>query len=125
VTLDLSHLAASGVDLDHAWDELADRVVHVHASNNAGDGRDDHAPLDRGILRVDRFLERVRADGYRGAVTLELDVRPWADDRAALLRVLRENRELASRALGGARPAASHGRRRAGDRQRVRARRAG
>jgi sugar phosphate isomerase/epimerase len=119
VTLDLSHLAVSGVDLDQAWDELADRVVHVHVSNNAGDGRDSHAPLDKGVLRVDRFLERLGSSGFAGAVTLELDVRPWADNRLALLEVLRENRELASRHLGQAGSEASHGR------ARVRARRAG
>ena len=124
VTLDLSHLAVAGIDILDAYEQLREQTVHVHVSNNAGRGRDTHAGVDDGVLPVPAFLERLVTSGFPGAVTLELDVRPWADDRAALLRVLRENRELASSALHGARPAASHGRRRAGG-QRVRARQAG
>jgi sugar phosphate isomerase/epimerase len=95
LTLDTSHLAATGGDLMAAWEELADRVVHLHVSNNDGKGRDTHGLLDRGVLPVPEFLEEVGASRFGGAVTLELDVRTWADDRPALLDVLRENLDIA------------------------------
>ena len=95
LTLDTSHLAAAGGDLMMAWDDLADRVVHLHVSNNDGRGRDTHGLLDRGVLPLPEFLEEVGAGGFGGAVTLELDVRTWADDRPALLDVLRENLDIA------------------------------
>jgi sugar phosphate isomerase/epimerase len=95
LTLDTSHLAVAGGDLMAAWEELADRVVHLHVSNNDGRGRDTHGLLDRGVLPVPEFLEEVGAARFGGAVTLELDVRTWADDRPALLDVLRENLDIA------------------------------
>jgi sugar phosphate isomerase/epimerase len=95
LTLDTSHLAAAGGELMAAWEELADSVVHLHVSNNDGRGRDTHGLLDRGVLPIPEFLEEVGAAGFGGAVTLELDVRTWADDRAGLLEVLRENLDVA------------------------------
>jgi sugar phosphate isomerase/epimerase len=58
-------------------------------------GRDTHGLLGRGVLPIGDFLEEVGAGGFGGAVTLELDVRTWADDRPALLEVLRENLDIA------------------------------
>jgi sugar phosphate isomerase/epimerase len=95
LVLDTSHLAVAGGDLLAAWDELADRVAHLHVSNNDGRGRDTHGLLDRGVLPIGDFLQEVGAGGFGGAVTLELDVRTWADDRKALLEVLRENLAMA------------------------------
>ena len=108
LVLDTSHLAVAGGDLLAAWDELADRVVHLHVSNNDGRGRDTHGLLDRGVLPIGDFLQEVGASGFGGAVTLELDVRTWADDRPALLEVLRENLEIARTQLakGATRPPA-------------------
>jgi sugar phosphate isomerase/epimerase len=112
VTLDLSHLAVSGVDILDAQEELADRVVHVHVSNNAGKGRDTHAGLDDGVLPVPAFLEGLAASRFPGAVTLELDVRPWADDRLALLEFLRDNVAAAREYMAdGSRTAGRVGRR--------------
>jgi sugar phosphate isomerase/epimerase len=99
VTLDLSHLAVAGVDILDAYARLAERVVHVHVSNNAGRGRDTHAGLEEGVLPVQAFLRRLMTSSFPGAVTLELDVRPWADDRLALLEFLRSNVETARRYL--------------------------
>jgi sugar phosphate isomerase/epimerase len=108
LVLDTSHLAVAGGDLLAAWDALADRVVHLHVSNNDGRGRDTHGLLDRGVLPLGDFLQEVGASGFGGAVTLELDVRTWADDRPALLEVLRENLEIARTQLakGATRPPA-------------------
>jgi sugar phosphate isomerase/epimerase len=95
LALDTSHLAVAGGDLMAVWEELAGRVAHLHVSNNDGRGRDTHGLLDRGVLPVPEFLQQVGATGFGGAVTLELDVRTWADDRPALLQVLRENLGIA------------------------------
>src|SRR6266704_3686687 len=75
----------TGIDVLDAYDQLRDQIVHVHVSNNAGRGRDTHAGLDDGILPVPAFLEELMTSRFPGAVTLELDVRPWAEDRGALL----------------------------------------
>ncbi len=110
LTLDTSHLAVAGIDLFDAWSALRDRVVHLHVSNNAGVGRDTHAPLEQGVLPIGAFLETVGASGFTGNVTLELDVRSWADDRTAVLDLLRENLELArSHLAAGARGATQAG----------------
>lgn len=107
ITLDTSHLAVTGLDLLAAYRVMADRVAHVHVSNNAGLGWDNHAPLDSGVLPVGEFLEELAADGYRGDVTLELNLRSLFEDRRRLIAVLRENVELARAHLAeGARRAA-------------------
>ncbi|HSJ45488.1 MAG TPA: sugar phosphate isomerase/epimerase family protein [Euzebyales bacterium] len=105
VVFDTSHFAVTGVDLFQAWHALRDRVVHLHVSNNLGNGKDSHAPLDTGMLPIDRFLAHVGRSGYSGTVTLELDIRPYADDRDDLVRFLSGQRERAERWLRGELPA--------------------
>lgn len=99
VVFDTSHFAVAGVDLFAAWHALADRVTHLHVSNNLGNGSDSHAPLETGTLPIRRFLAHVRRSGYSGSITLELDVREHGDDRAELVTFLRNQRELAERWL--------------------------
>jgi len=112
VTLDLSHLAVAGIDILDAYDQLRDQIVHVHVSNNAGRGRDTHAGLDDGVLPIPAFLEGLMTSRFPGAVTLELDVRSWAEDRSALLEFLRDNLATARKHLAaGARIAGQVGRR--------------
>jgi sugar phosphate isomerase/epimerase len=101
VVFDTSHFAVSGVDLFEAWHTLGDRVVHLHVSNNLGNGKDSHAPLDTGVLALDRFLAHVGRSGYTGTVTLEVDVRPYVDDRDDLVRFLSRQRRMAERWLRG------------------------
>ncbi|MCA1831965.1 MAG: sugar phosphate isomerase/epimerase family protein [Actinomycetota bacterium] len=93
VVLDTSHLAVSGIDIMTALDEILDRLVHVHLSNNHGVGRDSHAPLTQGVLPIGTFLENLAAKEFAGTITLELDVRPWATDQAKLISFLKEQRE--------------------------------
>jgi sugar phosphate isomerase/epimerase len=106
LTLDTSHLAVAGLDLLPSYRAVADQVAHVHASNNAGLGKDTHAPLTSGVLPVCELLEELSAGGYRGDVTLELNLRSLHEDRRRLVEVLRENVELARSHL-------AHGARRA------------
>lgn len=100
VVLDTSHLAVTGIDIVRAFEELRERVVHIHLSNNLGSGRDSHSPLTQGVLPIGAFLERVAATGYAGTITLELDIRPWASQPAKLRSVLAEQRDYILERLG-------------------------
>ena len=76
VTLDTSHVGASGVDLLAAREGLAGQLRHVHLSDsNLVLGKDDHRLPGRGKLPLAPFLAALAADGYPGAVSLEL--KPW------------------------------------------------
>lgn len=69
ITLDTTHLGTWGVDPEKAYRYLNGRVRHVHLSNY--DGREHRRP-EAGRLALDRLLERMAADGYEGAISLEL-----------------------------------------------------
>jgi sugar phosphate isomerase/epimerase len=99
VALDTSHLAVSGIDPVEATARLGDRLAHVHLSNNAGKGWDSHLPLDQGVLDLGRFLEALAARGFRGAISLEIDLRDHLDDDQGLRRILSRNRELCEAGL--------------------------
>lgn len=101
VVFDTSHFAVSGIDLFAAWDALADRVVHLHVSDNFGNGRDSHAPIGAGVLPLQEFLAHVGASGYAGAITLELDLRAHLEDRQTLVAFLAGEREKVQRYLTG------------------------
>ena len=99
VALDTSHLAVAGEDPVEAIARLGDRLGHVHLSNNAGRGWDSHSPLDEGVLDLGLVLETLATRGYRGAVSLEVDLRTHVRDERALRRVLTESRELCASRL--------------------------
>jgi len=76
VTLDTSHVGASGVDLLAVREALAGQLRHVHLSDsNLIVGKDDHRLPGKGLLPLKPFLAALAADGYPGAVSLEL--KPW------------------------------------------------
>lgn len=106
VVFDTSHFAVAGVDLFEAWDALADRVVHLHVSDNFGNGKDSHAPIGSGVLPLERFLAHVGRSGYSGTITLELDCRAYLDTRDNLVGFLARERVKAETLLTGA--VASH-----------------
>lgn len=101
VVFDTSHFAVAGVDLFAAWDALADRTVHLHVSDNFGNGRDSHAPLGAGVLPLDRFLAHVGASGWDGTITLELDCRAYLEAREGLVAFLARERAKALAMLAG------------------------
>ena len=88
-----------GVDLVEAAARVGDRLAHVHLSNNAGKGWDSHLPLDEGVLDLGRFLGALAARGFRGAISLEIDLRDHLDDDQALRRILSRNRDLCEAGL--------------------------
>lgn len=100
VTLDTSHLAVSGIDVVRAFEELRDRIVHIHLSNNLGTGRDTHSLLTQGVLPIGSLLTRLAAAGYDGTITLELDVREWASRPAQLASILRDQLDFCLDRLG-------------------------
>ncbi len=104
VVLDTSHFGVSEVDILHAWHQLAPVASHLHVSDYRGQGRDSHAPLGHGLLPLGGFLQAVAADGFEGAITLELDCRRYLDDRAALVGYLRQERQKCLALLAGEDP---------------------
>lgn len=69
LTLDTTHLATFGMDAATVYPYLRGYVKHVHLSNY--DGREHRRP-EMGRSRLDLFLAALAADGYDGAVSLEL-----------------------------------------------------
>jgi sugar phosphate isomerase/epimerase len=76
LVFDTSHYAIAGIDIFRAWEELGDRVRHIHLSNNYLKGFDDHALPYEGRLPLDRFLSMLRRDGFAGYISLELGPGP-------------------------------------------------
>jgi sugar phosphate isomerase/epimerase len=104
LVLDTSHAAVAGQDIRQALARDHDRIRHIHLSNNAGRGWDSHLPVGRdGVLPVEAFLADLN-DGYRGSVSLELDLRPWMKDPRALRDLLVQQREYCARHLGAGAP---------------------
>jgi len=102
VVFDTSHFGVAEIDLFEAWDAVKDRVVHLHLSDNFGNGKDSHAPLGAGVLPLTDFMAEVTASGYDGTITLELDCRAYMDSREELVAFLRREREKAEELLAGA-----------------------
>jgi sugar phosphate isomerase/epimerase len=95
MVLDTSHAAVSNLDIRTMYREYRDQIQHVHLSNNAGKGWDSHLPVYApGVLPLGDFLDDVVADGFAGAISIELDLRPWLQDEAALHDVMIRNREF-------------------------------
>jgi sugar phosphate isomerase/epimerase len=101
VALDTSHLAVARQDILTAYGLLADKLVHIHLSNNAGDGRDGHLEVEKGILPLDRFVGELRRTRYAGTICLELSVRRYVERDRELVPVLRRNREWVEQRLSG------------------------
>jgi len=68
LTLDTTHLGTWGLDPLAVYEQLRERVVHVHLSNY--DGREHRSPPD-GRLPLAELLRRMARDGYQGAITVE------------------------------------------------------
>ncbi len=103
VVFDTSHFGVAEIDLFEAWDAVRDRVVHLHVSDNFGNGKDSHAPIGSGVLPLKDFLAEVGASGYSGTITLELDCRAYLDSREELVAFLQRERLKAEALLSGAR----------------------
>ncbi|MDQ3878225.1 MAG: sugar phosphate isomerase/epimerase [Actinomycetota bacterium] len=101
VVLDTSHVTVSRKDIIESYRTLAPKLVHIHLSDNARDGRDGHLELEQGKLPLDRFLGELRKTSYAGAISLELSVRRYTERHQDLVRMLSRNREYVERKLLG------------------------
>ena len=101
VVFDTSHFGVAEIDLFEAWDAVKDKVVHLHVSDNFGNGKDSHAPIGAGVLPLEDFLAEVGASGYSGTITLELDCRAYLDSREELVGFLQRERLKAEAMLAG------------------------
>jgi sugar phosphate isomerase/epimerase len=105
LALDTSHAAVSNHDIGDFYRTYRSKLRHVHLSNNAGKGWDSHLPVYQdGVLPLAEFLKELSADGFAGAVSLELDLRSWLHDDQALHEVLVRNREFCEAAMASAPP---------------------
>ena len=75
--LDTSHLGTKGLDPLAIYDQVRERVAHIHLSNSRRVGRRvrEHRRLEDGDLALDAFLGRLAETGYAGLVVVELDPR--------------------------------------------------
>lgn len=99
VVMDTSHLAVTRADILDAFEVLGPKLRHIHLSDNAGDGRDGHLEVGRGILPIDRLLGELRRTQYDGAVSLELSVSRFIEDSEELVAMLRRSRQYVTTRL--------------------------
>ncbi len=98
LTLDTTHLGTWGLDPLAVYEQLRERVAHVHLSNY--DGREHRSPPD-GHLPLADFLRKLAQDGYRGVITVETDPSALdAGDEARCLAALRRALEFCRRYFG-------------------------
>jgi hypothetical protein len=50
--------------------------------------------VDEGVLPISEFLDELGSDGFRGNVSLELDVRPYLGSEESIRDVLVRQREF-------------------------------
>jgi sugar phosphate isomerase/epimerase len=103
VVLDTSHLAVARIDILDALQVLVAKLTHIHLSNNAGDGKDGHLEIERGVLPLDRFLEEVRKTSFAGAISLEISVFKYLERPKELVAMLKKNKEYVESRLGAPR----------------------
>jgi sugar phosphate isomerase/epimerase len=99
LVMDTSHLAVGRKDILDAYRILAPKLVHLHLSDNAADGRDGHLGLEQGVLPVDRLLSELRENGYSGGLALELAMTRFLERPNEAVELLKQNREYVLRRL--------------------------
>ena len=85
--LDLGHAQVRGNRTPDYLAAFADRIAHVHLSDNTGRA-DDHLPLGAGRLDWKRLIRMVKRTGYDATITLEV----FSDDKDYLLASQRKLR---------------------------------
>jgi len=87
LTLDTTHLGTWGLDPLAVYEQLRERIAHVHLSNF--DGREHRSPPD-GHLPLAELLRCLARDGYQGVITVETGPDALnADDEERCLAALR------------------------------------
>lgn len=94
LTLDTSHCGVDGNDILEALEIVGGQVAHIHLSDSRGDRRDNHALPGSGNLPLKEFVRRLPETGFRGALSLELDMRQFAEDSKLAVDALIRSREF-------------------------------
>jgi sugar phosphate isomerase/epimerase len=85
LTLDTTHLGTWQMDPVEVYERLKARVIHVHLSNFDGN---EHRLLQDGQLPLGEFLQRLKQDGYEGAVSVEIGPKVLRAEDEGQVRVL-------------------------------------
>jgi len=85
ITLDLGHAHLEG-QIKPFIDQLADKIVHIHASNNYGSD-DEHNGVEDGTIDYQWFVEALKKIGYDKTVVVE-SMRKVPESIAALKKLL-------------------------------------
>ena len=93
IALDTSHCGVDGTDILVALDRVGPHLSHIHLSDSRGDHRDNHAIPGTGNLPLRQFISRLPQVGYRGTVSLELDMREWIPEPTRMVDLLTRARE--------------------------------
>lgn len=80
ITLDTTHLGASGGDICNFFEKNKDRIINIHLSDykphlfnkNLRPFRFKHLPLGKGILPIEKFLKLLKKEKYEGLLTMEI-----------------------------------------------------
>jgi len=75
VTLDLSHTATAGADPLRMASDLGSRLTHLHLTDGAGTGKDEHLVPGRGNQPCAALLEMLTRQGFPGQVVVEINTR--------------------------------------------------
>lgn len=71
ITFDVTHCAASGLDIIKTFDRLKGCIQNIHLSNY-GNGN-EHKLLEDGDIDIVKFMEYLHKIDYKGLLTLEFD----------------------------------------------------
>lgn len=94
LTLDTSHCGVDGYNILEALERTAPQTAHIHLSDSRHDHRDNHAVPGTGLLPLREFLRMVPGSGFRGALSLELDMREFASEPDLVKETLVKSREF-------------------------------
>lgn len=72
ITVDTGHFSASEVDIPAFVDRFADRIYHVHLKDI---GKWRSVPFGEGDVDNVGTIERLRANGYEGCASVEIEMR--------------------------------------------------
>jgi sugar phosphate isomerase/epimerase len=88
LTLDTTHLGTWGLDILSVYEQLKNRIVHVHLSNFNGQ---EHRTPEDGQLPLRTLVQRLTRDRYQGAISIEANPESLqAEDDAQVLAHLRQ-----------------------------------
>ena len=92
LTLDTTHLGTWNLDILKVYEQVADRVAHIHLSNYRH--RQEHLRLDDGDLPLGEFLEKLRGR-FQGTICIELSPASMeANNEAKVRSYLRDTVEF-------------------------------